>query len=150
MADRIELRGLTAHGYHGVFEQEKLAGQQFIVDVICWLDLSPAAQTDDLSLTINYAELAELAYQVITGPSFDLIEKVAGTIADQIMSRYMQLFAVEVTVHKPRTRRRAFSMARSQPAARPSVCCSTAAITTPPRAATAVAATAAKSPRFAR
>lgn len=35
MADRIELRGLTAHGYHGVFEQEKLAGQQFIVDVIC-------------------------------------------------------------------------------------------------------------------
>ena len=101
MADRIELRGLTAHGYHGVFEQEKLAGQQFIVDVICWLDLSSAAQTDDLSLTINYAELAELAYQVITGPSFDLIEKVAGTIADQIMSRYMQLFAVEVTVHKP-------------------------------------------------
>lgn len=101
MADRIELKGLTAHGYHGVFPEEKRDGQQFSVDVTCWLDLSLAAQSDDLAYTINYAELAEIAYQVLTGPSFDLIEAVAGSIAEKIMAQYPQLFAVEVTVHKP-------------------------------------------------
>ncbi len=101
MADRIELKGLKAFGYHGVFSEEKRQGQEFIVDLVCWLDLRPAAETDDLQHTINYADLAELAYQVLTGPSFDLIEAVAGRIADQVMERYAQLYAVEVTVHKP-------------------------------------------------
>lgn len=101
MADRIELKGLQGYGYHGVFAEEKREGQDFSVDLCCWLDFSTAVATDDLAHTINYAQLAEIAYQVLTGPSFDLIEKVAGTIAENIMSEFPQLFAVEVTVHKP-------------------------------------------------
>jgi dihydroneopterin aldolase len=58
-------------------------------------------ETDDVADTINYADLAEIAHQVITGPPYNLIEKVAGTIANIIMARYEQLYAVEVTVHKP-------------------------------------------------
>ena len=101
MADRIELKGLKARGYHGVFDFEKREGQDFIVDITCWLDLRPAAKSDDLNETINYAELATIAHEVITGPPFDLIEKVAAEIADKVMAAYSQLFAVEVTVHKP-------------------------------------------------
>ena len=33
MADRIELRGLTVRGYHGVFEHEQRDGQDFVVDI---------------------------------------------------------------------------------------------------------------------
>ena len=33
MADRIELTGLRAYGYHGVFEHEKAEGQEFIADI---------------------------------------------------------------------------------------------------------------------
>ena len=101
MADRIELTGLKAHGYHGVFPEENRDGQDFLVDLICWLDATRAVETDDVADTINYADLAEIAHQVITGPPYNLIEKVAGTIANIIMARYEQLYAVEVTVHKP-------------------------------------------------
>lgn len=101
MADRIELKGLEGYGYHGVFEHEKREGQRFIVDITCWADLRPAAETDDLNQTINYAELAELAHGIITGEPFDLIEAVAGTIADKAMAAFPILHAVEVTVHKP-------------------------------------------------
>lgn len=101
MADRIELKGLKARGHHGVFDFEKREGQDFIVDITCWLDLRPAAKSDHLNETINYAELATIAHEVITGPPFDLIEKVAAEIADKVMAAYSQLFAVEVTVHKP-------------------------------------------------
>ncbi|MDY3127605.1 MAG: dihydroneopterin aldolase [Corynebacterium sp.] len=101
MADRIQLTGLELYGYHGVFAQEKEKGQTFLVDVTCWLDFSAAAAADDLAQTLNYAELADIAAEVVEGPSRDLIETVAAEIAEKIMSAFSQLYAVEITVHKP-------------------------------------------------
>lgn len=101
MADRIELRGLECFGHHGVFAEEKRDGQTFLVDVTCWLDTAPAAADDDLTKTVNYAELAQLAVDVVAGPARDLIETVAAEIADGALARFGLLHAVEVTVHKP-------------------------------------------------
>ncbi len=55
--DRISLIGISAFGYHGVFDSERQQGQRFVVDVSCTLDLSSAADTDDLGKTIDYAAL---------------------------------------------------------------------------------------------
>lgn len=101
MADRIALTGLECFGYHGVFEEEKRQGQPFIVDLTCWLNFHRAAVTDDLNLTVNYGELAELAHGIVTGPPRDLIETVAVEIADAAMAAFEPLFAIEVTIHKP-------------------------------------------------
>ncbi|MEZ2122739.1 MULTISPECIES: dihydroneopterin aldolase [unclassified Corynebacterium] len=101
MADRIELRGLKVHGRHGVLPAERAGGQEFIVDVVCWLDFSAAAAGDDLARTVDYSELAELAHRIVSGTPRDLIETVAAEIADSAMGRFTQLYAVEVTVHKP-------------------------------------------------
>ena len=100
MADRITLTGLTVFGHHGVFEYEKRDGQDFVVDVTIWLDLTRAVAADDLIETVHYGELAELAAGIIAGPPRDLIEAVAGEIADTVMARY-PVHAAEVTVHKP-------------------------------------------------
>ena len=56
MSDRIELRGLRVRGHHGVFEHERRDGQDFVVDVTVWLDLAPAAASDDLADTLNYGD----------------------------------------------------------------------------------------------
>ena len=58
MSDRIALRGLRVRGHHGVYEHERRDGQDFVVDVTVWLDLAPAAASDDLADTLNYGELA--------------------------------------------------------------------------------------------
>ena len=100
MADRITLTGLELYGHHGVFPEEKRDGQRFVVDLTVWLDLTAAAGSDDLTATVHYGELAELAAGIVTGPPRDLIETVAAHIADEIMARY-PVHAVEVTVHKP-------------------------------------------------
>ena len=102
MADRIELTGLECFGYHGVFEEEKRTGQPFIVDITCWLNFSEAAADDDLTKTINYAELAEVAAEIVEGPVRDLIETVATDVANAAMRRFEGLYAVEVTIHKPK------------------------------------------------
>ncbi|WP_370969214.1 dihydroneopterin aldolase [Amycolatopsis sp. cg9] len=100
MSDRITLTGLRVFGRHGVFEHEKRDGQEFVIDVTAWLDLGPAAASDDLTKTLHYGELAELAAGIVAGEPYDLIESVAGKIADEVM-RDERLSAIEVTVHKP-------------------------------------------------
>ncbi len=100
MSDQIKLTGLRVFGHHGVFEHERRDGQEFIVDITVWLDLGPAAASDDLTKTLHYGELAELAAGIVAGEPYDLIESVAGKIAAEVM-RDERLSAIEVTVHKP-------------------------------------------------
>jgi dihydroneopterin aldolase len=98
--DRIALRGLRVRGHHGVYEHERRDGQDFVVDVTVWLDLAPAAASDDLEQTLNYGELARRTAAIVEGPPADLIETVAGRIADDVLADE-RVQAVEVTVHKP-------------------------------------------------
>lgn len=100
MADRITLTGLQVRGNHGVFDHEKRDGQDFVVDITVWLDLGDAAATDDLTKTLHYGELAEMAAGIVGGEPRDLIETVAAEIADEVM-KDERAYAVEVTLHKP-------------------------------------------------
>jgi dihydroneopterin aldolase len=100
VTDRIELRGLTIRGHHGVFEHERRDGQDFVIDITVWIDLAVAAASDDLADTVDYGALAQLAADVVAGPPRDLIETVAAEIADGLMVDE-RLHAVEVVVHKP-------------------------------------------------
>jgi dihydroneopterin aldolase len=100
LADRIELRGLTVRGHHGVFEHERRDGQDFVIDISVWIDLAAAAASDDLADTVDYGALAQRAADVVAGPPRNLIETVAAEIADGVMSDE-RLHAVEVVVHKP-------------------------------------------------
>lgn len=100
VTDRIELRGLTVRGNHGVFDHERRDGQDFVVDITVWLDLAAAAASDDLADTVDYGALAQRAADVVAGPPRNLIETVAAEIADGVMADD-RLHAVEVVVHKP-------------------------------------------------
>ena len=100
MTDRIELRGLTVRGWHGVFDHERRDGQDFVVDVVAWIDLGAAAESDELSDTYDYGVLAERAAAIVAGPPRRLIETVAGQIAEDVLTD-ARVHTVEVTVHKP-------------------------------------------------
>lgn len=98
--DRILLAGVEAFGYHGVLAFEKEQGQTFVVDVVLELDLGRAGRSDDLAHTVSYAEVATDVVARVTGPSYDLIERLAEVVADDCLARPL-VDAVEVTVHKP-------------------------------------------------
>jgi 7,8-dihydroneopterin aldolase/epimerase/oxygenase len=98
--DRITLTGLRVHGRHGVYEHERVQGQEFVVDVTVWLDLGPAAVTDQLSDTLDYGALAQRATRIIGGEPCNLIETVAARIATDVLTD-QRVWTVEVTVHKP-------------------------------------------------
>ena len=100
MTDRIELRGLRVRGHHGVYDHERRDGQDFVVDITVWMDLSAAAASDDLTDTLNYGELASRAAAIVGGEPYQLIEAVAGRIADDVLSD-PRVRSVEVVLHKP-------------------------------------------------
>lgn len=94
------MKGLAFKACHGVLPEEKVTPQRFIVDLELYKELRQAGLTDDLSQTVNYDEVYHEVKNIIEGHSFNLIEKLAETIADSILSRYPVL-AVRVTVYKP-------------------------------------------------
>ncbi len=98
--DRITLRGLRAQGHHGVYAFERERGQTFIADAVLELDTTPAAADDDLSRTVNYADLAHQLYAVLAGEPVNLLEAVAQRLADVCLAHPL-VDAVEITVHKP-------------------------------------------------
>ncbi len=98
--DRIALTGIAAVGHHGVFDFERADGQQFVVDLICELDLSSAAASDDLHQTIDYGALAQSVVADIERDPLNLIEALADRIAQTCLN-HDAVDRVHVTVHKP-------------------------------------------------
>lgn len=98
--DKIAITGLRGYGYHGVLPAERETGQEFVVDAVIWLDTSPAAVSDDLSATVNYAALAGRLAGIISGEPVDLIETLAQRLAAACLADSRVRHA-EVTVHKP-------------------------------------------------
>jgi dihydroneopterin aldolase len=99
-ADRLTLRGITAHGHHGVHDFERERGQRFIVDVDCAVDLRRAAASDDLRQTLDYGALAQAIVTDIEAKPLNLIEALADRIARTCLD-FGPVQAVAVTVHKP-------------------------------------------------
>ena len=97
MNDEIRLRGLRAFGHHGVFEDERVNGQEFIIDVDVRLAL--AGLGDDISQTIHYGELAVAIVQAVESDPVDLIETVAERVAAIVLG--FGAVSTRVEVHKP-------------------------------------------------
>ncbi|OMF25299.1 dihydroneopterin aldolase [Paenibacillus sp. FSL H8-0548] len=99
--DKMIIKGMKFYGYHGVFPEENKLGQKYYVDIELNMDLEQAAQTDDLSLTINYADIHALAKSIVEGAPFKLIEALTGHIASRVLEAYTMVNEVTVRVTKP-------------------------------------------------
>ncbi len=100
MSGEIWVRGIAAHAYHGVFEEERAAGQRFVLDLGFELETRAAARTDALEDSTSYAEVAAAALAVLTGKAANLIETVAERIAARVLE-FPGITAVTVVLHKP-------------------------------------------------
>lgn len=101
MSDRITLSRIHAFGYHGVFEHEAVEGQDFYVDLDISLNLTKASLSDNLEETVDYGALTNLVVEEIMGERVQLIERLAGRIADRIKAGHPEIEGISVTVHKP-------------------------------------------------
>jgi 7,8-dihydroneopterin aldolase/epimerase/oxygenase len=83
--DRIELRGMSFQGRHGVRDAEREGAQEFRVDVVVKADLVEAGGSDRLADTVDYTRVRGAVKEVIEGPPMQLLESLAGEIARRVL-----------------------------------------------------------------
>jgi 7,8-dihydroneopterin aldolase/epimerase/oxygenase len=102
MNDRIELRGLRLVGIVGVLPEERTRPQPLEVDVDLHVDLARAASTDELSDTVDYGAVCDTIAAVVDGAGPQLLERLAGVLADELLATQPLVGAVEIALRKLR------------------------------------------------
>lgn len=99
--DRMKLARMSFYGRHGVFEEERILGQRWYVDLDLQVDLRAAGLSDDLNESINYALIHEAVTYVMEQESHQLVETLAERIATVLLSTFDRINEVTVGVTKP-------------------------------------------------
>lgn len=86
--DWIRLVNMSFYGYHGVHSEERRMGKKFYIDVELALDLGPAGRADDLTKTVDYAEVYGLIREIEAGKQYSLLEGLAEDIAKRLLERF--------------------------------------------------------------
>lgn len=97
----VHVHDLRVFGRHGVHDNERERGQDFVFDVE--LDVGERAANDRLEDAVDYVAVAQIVKDVSDTRQFRLLEGLASAVADELESR----FAAErvlVRVRKPEVR----------------------------------------------
>jgi dihydroneopterin aldolase len=98
--DKITLKALKFHAPHGYYDNERIDGNAFEVDVIAFGDFRKAVSDDDLELTFNYERVQKVAEEVMNGPSEKLIETLCYLIGEKLFKQSSSLSKLNVSVRK--------------------------------------------------
>jgi len=99
--DQIVIQDLTVYAKHGVYSEENVLGQQFLVSVTLDTDLSVAGRTDNLNDSIDYGTVCHFVTDFMQAHTFKLIETAAQRLAEQILLQYPKIKKIRVKVKKP-------------------------------------------------
>ena len=99
--DKILIRDLKLFAFHGVNEEEKIDGQNFVFDIDLYVNMTKACYSDNVEDTVSYAKVIKTVTRVFTAKKYDLLEKAAQITADAILDEYSDVSKVTVTLKKP-------------------------------------------------
>ncbi|WP_052095516.1 dihydroneopterin aldolase [Porphyromonas cangingivalis] len=96
---KIRLERVVAYARHGVMPHETLVGNEFYITLEVVFDATQAMKDDQLSGTINYADLNTLIQDEMKTPS-ELIEHVAGRILSRLEKEYPMIMEALIEIEK--------------------------------------------------
>jgi len=97
--DVIRLQNMSFYGFHGVSSAEKETGRRFEVDCELEVDLATPGNSDSLVDTVDYVAVFNKIKDIVEGRAFSLIEKLATTLADEILKEF-PVFRTTIRVRK--------------------------------------------------
>lgn len=100
MTDRIVIEALEVDTVIGVYAWERSVQQRLSLDLTLATDIRPAAATDDLALTLDYAAVCERIQRFAADHCFELVE----TFAERLVATLREAFGIAgitLTLRKP-------------------------------------------------
>lgn len=95
----ISVEGIRVYAFHGCMEEEGVVGSHYEINVKIDADVEAAAESDELSDTVDYVKVYEIVKEQMAIRS-KLIEHVAKRILLLIRKECSHVNAAEVTVYK--------------------------------------------------
>lgn len=99
--DKIKIENLEVFANHGVFPEENVLGQKFLVSLTMFTNTRRAGKTDELTASIHYGEVSQFINQYMKEHTFQLIERVAESIAEELLLHTPGLEKVLLEIKKP-------------------------------------------------
>ena len=97
----VEVGDLRLFGRHGVREEERERGQEFVFDVE--LDVGERGTSDRLDDAVDYVAVARTVQEVSDAQHYNLLEALATAVVDELERRFSPE-RVRVRVCKPEIR----------------------------------------------
>ncbi|HEY2311808.1 MAG TPA: dihydroneopterin aldolase [Gaiellaceae bacterium] len=97
----VEVHDLRVFGRHGVHEEERERGQEFVFDVE--LEVGERGTSDRLEDAVDYVAVARVAQEVSDSRQYALLEALASAVADELAERFSPE-RLRVRVRKPEVR----------------------------------------------
>ncbi len=101
MSDHIRVHRLAVFARHGVLPEEAVMGQRFFISLDATVDTRAAGATDDLTKSVSYADMADVAVDIATHRRFKLLEALAEAIATALLASFPLIEAISVRIDKP-------------------------------------------------
>ena len=100
--DEIRISDLVVFANHGVFQEEAVLGQKFLVSAVIETDIRKPGRSDSLDNTINYGEVSQEITRFLTENRFQLIEACAEQLAEYLLLKYETLMKrITLEIKKP-------------------------------------------------
>lgn len=99
--DQIMIEDLNVYAKHGVYTEENILGQQFLVSAIIDVDLAKAGQTDQLEHTVDYGSICHFVTSYMQEHTYHLIEAAAEHLAQELLMQYAPISKICIQVKKP-------------------------------------------------
>lgn len=99
--DKIIIKNLEIFCNHGVYKEENILGQKFIVSASLNLDTRKAGITDSLEISVNYASVCSFINDYMKSHTFKLLEAAAEHLALALFAHYERLLAITLEIKKP-------------------------------------------------
>ena len=99
--DKIEIKKLEIFANHGVFPEENVLGQKFVISATLYTDTRKAGLTDELTASIHYGEVSHMITKFTKEHTYKLLETLAENLCQMLLQELPLLKMITLRVEKP-------------------------------------------------
>lgn len=99
--DIIEIKNLEIFANHGVFPEENVLGQKFVVSAKLYTSTRKAGLTDDLTASIHYGEVSQMLTKFTKEHTYKLLETLAENLCQMLLHEFPLMNAITLRIEKP-------------------------------------------------
>ncbi len=96
----IEIEGMEFYAYHGHFEEERIVGNKFLLDIAMETNTDEAEKMDNLKYALNYQIIYAIIKDEMSKKSY-LLENIGKRILDKLFTEFdIQIISCKLKISK--------------------------------------------------